>query len=163
MMKTCLLLSTLVSTLGMQLKVDATNPCIATGNGTKFDISDLFDYPIKATKGYEYTFNPCVPIPCAGESNDAAICQAADFPRAGGNVHDAIWFLDSYQPWQFRILFPNGFNWRATWVTFTEDPDSEKGKFEALGEYPYEIYNFNITHKNVKPVWAADWVLAMRK
>ena len=152
-MKTCLILSMLVSTLGMQLKVDATNPCIATGNNTKFDISNLFEYPIKATNKYEYTFNPCRPVPCNGESNDAAFCQAADFPRVGGEVHGAIWFLDSFSPCKFRVLFPNGLYWRASWVTFVEDPKQENGKFEALGEYPYEIYNFKVTHKDIKPIW----------
>ena len=142
----------LVSTLGMQLKVDATNPCIATGNGTKFDISNLFEYPIKATNKYEYTFNPCRPVPCNGESNDAAFCQAADFPRVGGEVHSAIWFLENMKPCKFRVLFLNGYKWRASWVTFTEDPTQENGKFEALGEYPSEIYNFKVTHKNVGPV-----------
>eukprot|EP01064_Diplonema_japonicum_P021524 TRINITY_DN31095_c0_g1_i1.p1 TRINITY_DN31095_c0_g1~~TRINITY_DN31095_c0_g1_i1.p1 ORF type:complete len:167 (+),score=45.19 TRINITY_DN31095_c0_g1_i1:48-548(+) len=145
-----LLLACSYAANGMQLRTDPMNPCKAYGNGTVFDISKVFNYPVKGMDKYEYTFSPCEPIACSGDSTnrEVAICQAADFPRSCGNVNQSVWFLEQMgQNVQWKILYPNGMNWRATWVTFKVDPTKEVPEFKVIGESPYEIYNFEITGK----------------
>eukprot|EP01059_Diplonema_ambulator_P031561 TRINITY_DN583_c0_g1_i1.p1 TRINITY_DN583_c0_g1~~TRINITY_DN583_c0_g1_i1.p1 ORF type:complete len:163 (+),score=63.91 TRINITY_DN583_c0_g1_i1:61-549(+) len=148
MMRSAVLLLVCASAAGMQLKADPTNSCKATGNGTMFDISKIMRFPVIANgPRFQYTFSPCDPIPCSGDPNnkEIAICQAADFPRSCGNTNQALWFVIDTYPWSWKILYPNGMDWRASWVTFRVNETAERTEFKALGEEPYLIYNFEVT------------------
>eukprot|EP00055_Hartaetosiga_balthica_P002787 m.5277 g.5277 ORF g.5277 m.5277 type:complete len:182 (+) comp2372_c0_seq1:46-591(+) len=141
----------------MQLKVDDKNPMIAYGNGTKFDISTILNYPA-TTSGpgvrpsvYDYFYNPTGGVPCNDEGN-AAICQHADFPRNCGTPENAIWLLQSQYPLRLHILYTNGISWRLTNMTFSADSSQEKTTFEFISENPFLHYNFVVSGKDVQNI-----------
>lgn len=73
--------------MGYQLHTHPNNVCRFQGNGTCFDLSDVFDWPAVITApsklypGYTYTyhFDPCSPLPkesdaCAGHAAKRTSC-----------------------------------------------------------------------------------------
>ncbi|EGD77761.1 hypothetical protein PTSG_08850 [Salpingoeca rosetta] len=139
--------------VGMQLLVDPKNPLRATGNGTAFDISSVLKYPALTTGPgfnppiYKYHFDPHG-LDCDNQGK-AVVCQDADFPRNCGHPDSAIWMLHQMSPLKLTILYVNGFNWRATNMTFVEDPKQTKTQFNFVSESPYLQYNFVVSGSDV--------------
>lgn len=62
-----LLLCLLQSVLSEECIPNKMNPCIATCNGTIFDISKLFDFPYNISGGY--IWSPCEGYKCPSNGN----------------------------------------------------------------------------------------------
>ena len=75
--------------------VDESNPCVATCNGQKFDISSVFNYPlVPITKytihdqctcstraiggGYTYSYSPCAGSMCKNDTSSNSAVSTRD-------------------------------------------------------------------------------------
>eukprot|EP01092_Planopodium_desertum_P010372 TRINITY_DN45_c0_g1_i1.p1 TRINITY_DN45_c0_g1~~TRINITY_DN45_c0_g1_i1.p1 ORF type:complete len:187 (+),score=7.73 TRINITY_DN45_c0_g1_i1:51-611(+) len=158
-MRILVLLALCISFCSASLLVrDKENPCRAYGNGTTYDISDLFDWPVKVswTGSYDQTFTywwscngnlTIAPYECdAGTS----ICQRADNYYDCGDVAPALWLgnFNFYNPneFQWTIIYPSDYL-RVSYVNFQVDPNVEKPTIQMLGESPFTQYNFLVTGK----------------
>ena len=115
----------------MQLVVDETNRCRAYGNGSRYDISSVMDWPITFPEGADpsqrdsgFVLDPCHGYQCSDVA-DAACCQHADMILSCGDAGRAIWLLDTpeWRDYQtvMRVQFPYGSQWRFSTITFIED------------------------------------------
>eukprot|EP00163_Fabomonas_tropica_P015640 TRINITY_DN28465_c0_g1_i1.p1 TRINITY_DN28465_c0_g1~~TRINITY_DN28465_c0_g1_i1.p1 ORF type:complete len:217 (+),score=23.03 TRINITY_DN28465_c0_g1_i1:76-651(+) len=137
---------------GMQLVVDPQNPCVATGNGTRFDISKVFSYPVHIVQNpyqWVYHWNPCAPVDC--RQPGGAICQKSDALYMSGVLADAIWNINSFpnatgdgMGYKFSIMYPNGFQWRMSTIRFIQDPSLVSNTITFDEENPYEEYQFTV-------------------
>lgn len=142
-------------TLAAQCLPDPTNPCKARCNGTTFDISNLFDYPVKLSdsRGYSYMWSPCTGYPqCNNSMNDpdCAICQHADQYYNCGRTKDPIYLFNyHFDTFVYQIQYLWGIDWRMTVFTFLQDKTQEETTIEFTGEDPYLQYNFLVRGKCV--------------
>eukprot|EP01121_Diplochlamys_sp_Union-15-3_P015735 TRINITY_DN5254_c0_g1_i1.p1 TRINITY_DN5254_c0_g1~~TRINITY_DN5254_c0_g1_i1.p1 ORF type:complete len:173 (+),score=30.65 TRINITY_DN5254_c0_g1_i1:25-519(+) len=139
--------------LSSQLEPDAKNPCVAYGNGTVFDISSLFSYPVVISddpRNYTYWWNPCSGYKCNSYQPPGkfAICQKADQFYGCGLYESPIWLLQEYFG-RLTILYPGGFQWRMTSIEFIEDKTIDPPTIQFKGEEPYLQYNFEVRGKCV--------------
>jgi len=130
---------------------DKTNPCRAYGNGTTYDISNLFNWPIQITGPgnggpYPYWWS------CLGKGtacgDNVAVCQlASGIYWDGGDVPSALW-LANYNPpanqWTMMYL-TNGI--RLSQITFIVDSNVANPTLTMNGENPYTQYDFTVTGK----------------
>ncbi|XP_064396824.1 uncharacterized protein LOC135343749 [Halichondria panicea] len=137
--------------------------CTARCNGTSFDLSKAFDFPMKITEPtarggtgntYWYTWDPCHIVKCPGypAGTDIAVCQSANFFYNCGRNSKSIWLLsDRLQPqenfpnWQVEYTF--GIDWRITIFNFTIDHTVEEPTVKFISEDPELQYNFEVRGK----------------
>eukprot|EP01087_Luapelamoeba_hula_P008971 TRINITY_DN2285_c0_g1_i1.p1 TRINITY_DN2285_c0_g1~~TRINITY_DN2285_c0_g1_i1.p1 ORF type:complete len:177 (-),score=15.46 TRINITY_DN2285_c0_g1_i1:115-645(-) len=135
-----------------QLRVDPTNPLRAYGNGTVFDISKVFQWPVTINddpRGYQYWYNPTGRACQTQPTNTApAVCQKADTYYNCGEWASPVWTFDGFeqQPVRFHITYLNGIAWRLTQITFVVDAgvNTTVPAIRFLSEHPYEQYNFEV-------------------
>lgn len=139
--------------MAAQCAQDANVPCVFTCNGTRFNLTTVFNYPVEIfdeRDGYHYTWSPCEPFKCPDEikpGRDCAVCQKADRYYNCGHLGQAIFLLNSYDPFQWKIQYTYGTDWRITEFTFVVDQNREKPVITFTGEQPYLQYNFYVIGK----------------
>eukprot|EP01096_Ripella_sp_DP13-Kostka_P007897 TRINITY_DN291_c0_g2_i1.p1 TRINITY_DN291_c0_g2~~TRINITY_DN291_c0_g2_i1.p1 ORF type:complete len:216 (-),score=94.08 TRINITY_DN291_c0_g2_i1:46-603(-) len=129
-----------------QLFVQSGVPWVAYGNGTKYDISKVFDFANGPVNAGGYWYNPLGNVSCPGAQNPntAALCQKADRYYNIGQFHNPIWLLNS-NGW--TIYYTNGEGFRFSIVTFIIDQTVEKPTFTFTNESPLEQYNLVVRGK----------------
>mmetsp|Transcript_28042 Transcript_28042/g.34234 ORF Transcript_28042/g.34234 Transcript_28042/m.34234 type:complete len:180 (-) Transcript_28042:45-584(-) len=145
---------------GYMLTVNESNPCMALGNGTKFDISNIFKYPVGLSGAgtespYNYWWSPCKPYNCPNSfpnNDDVAVCQKADQYYNCGSISNAIWLwnpISNTHSNSITILYPGGqmMSWRNVNVTLIQDNHAIKPIWEQVTEYPYLQYNIIVRAK----------------
>eukprot|EP00048_Salpingoeca_helianthica_P016249 m.231277 g.231277 ORF g.231277 m.231277 type:complete len:187 (-) comp18310_c0_seq1:241-801(-) len=132
-----------------QLRNDPENPFVAYGNGTVFDISKVFTYPVsfKEARGYTYWWDPRN-VSCGSQRMVAPVCQKADQYYECGTA-SPVWLLQQYNPFKFVIQYPGGQWWRITMITFLEDATIDPPQISFVSEDPYLQYNFLVKGKCV--------------
>lgn len=131
-----------------QCMPDPTNPCKARCNGTMFDITNLFDYPVKLSesRGYVYVWSPCTGYTQCNTNNprndrDCAVCQHADQYYNLGHASDPIYLFNyHFDSFMYQIQYPWGVDWRMSVFTFLQDKTQEETTIEFTGEDPYLQY-----------------------
>ncbi|XP_064400518.1 uncharacterized protein LOC135346725 [Halichondria panicea] len=148
----CVSLSSLLAPAeGAQCTVHPDHKCQATCNGTTFDISKIFGYPMNVIgKYYSYLLDPCNGVVCpdAFNTTGVAFCQKADQYYNCGLIKEPIWLFNyNFQDIQFTVQYPWGTDWRITEITFIEDKSVEKTTIEFVNEKPNLQYNFLVRGK----------------
>jgi hypothetical protein len=154
---------------GSLLTPDASDLCVARGNGTTFNITALpWPFRFSDSRGYAYTLqSPCarpadvLPCPQHDAAENVVLCQK-DHLTAGeffacGLPQPAMWLLpDAWGMRRWSVLFGGGDTWRVANVTFVVDPTVDPPTAVFLGEEPYLQYNVLITGKCVgQPSYSA--------
>lgn len=75
------------------------------------------------------------------------VCQKADFYYNCGEYENPVFILYRYNPYYFRIEYPNGFQWRISIFEFIEDKNHPDTTITFLQERPNLQYNFVVTGK----------------
>eukprot|EP01089_Gocevia_fonbrunei_P021402 TRINITY_DN830_c0_g1_i1.p1 TRINITY_DN830_c0_g1~~TRINITY_DN830_c0_g1_i1.p1 ORF type:complete len:177 (-),score=29.08 TRINITY_DN830_c0_g1_i1:25-555(-) len=142
-----------------QLQNDPNNACVAHGNGSTYDISKLFDWPVTIQDektGYTYWVDLCSGYKCPGGLGGLTpVCQHADMYYACGKSSNAVWLIRGDVPtgW-WTILYPSGAQFRSTQISFIPDPSVDPPTIKFTGEEPYEFYNFEIRGKCIGSPYA---------
>jgi hypothetical protein len=127
--------------------------CVFTCNGTQFNLTGVFPYPVTIKDddlGYSYEWNPCEYNKCADNQNpttNCAICQKADRYYNCGHLQNSIFLMQQYDPFMWKIQYLWGTQWRLTEFTFIVDPNRSTPSITYTGEDPYLQYNFFVTGK----------------
>ncbi|KAL5473395.1 hypothetical protein EMCRGX_G027873 [Ephydatia muelleri] len=145
-----------------QCMPDNENPCIAMCNGTTFDITKVFDYPVNITdsRGYYYLFSPCKGYSCPGGEQpitDTAVCQKADQFYTCGRTEKPIvlWGL-TYEPYIFSFQYPWGVDWRRVRDAMAINPTQTVPTIKFLSEDPLLQYNFEVRGKCIGQPYCND-------
>lgn len=149
-----------------QLEVDDANPCQAKWNGTMFDISDVFEYPVAVPNngsGYSYWFSPCPAerggagaCPHSPDDLSVAACQKADQFYVTGQVSDALWLLQTGYAGTpvWDVYLRDGASWRVTKVRFEVDLEQHEPTIEFVSEDPYLTYNMLVKGRCIGQAYA---------
>ncbi|XP_064396825.1 uncharacterized protein LOC135343750 [Halichondria panicea] len=137
--------------------------CTARCNGTSFDLSKAFDFPLKITEPtprgahgntYWYIWNPCHVEECPGypAGTNVAVCQSADVFWNCGQTSEPIWLMDNWQatPENFpnwQVEYTSGTTWRVTIIKFIVDHTVMEPTVKFISEDPYLQYNFEVRGK----------------
>eukprot|EP01087_Luapelamoeba_hula_P004049 TRINITY_DN14009_c0_g1_i1.p2 TRINITY_DN14009_c0_g1~~TRINITY_DN14009_c0_g1_i1.p2 ORF type:complete len:204 (-),score=30.63 TRINITY_DN14009_c0_g1_i1:31-642(-) len=145
-----------------QLRLDPSNPLRAYGNGTTYDISHVFQWPVAIEndpRHYSYWWNPTGhACPNTPNVSGPAVCQKADRYYVCGETDRPLWTLESTNPGLvFRITYTNGYQWRLTVFTFIVDENIHEPTIKFINENPYEQYNFEVRGKCIgNPSWGTN-------
>ncbi|XP_064396852.1 uncharacterized protein LOC135343774 [Halichondria panicea] len=161
----CLLVSFLSIQFGetAQCMPDKDYPCRAKCNGTSFDLSKVFDFPLNISEPsprsdgrlYSYVWDPCHSYACPGypaAGTDCAVCQLANLFYNCGQTSEPIWLMDAYDNtkeefpnWQVQYTF--GTTWRVTIFNFIVDHTVKEPTVKFVSEEPGLQYNFEVRGK----------------
>ncbi|XP_064396823.1 uncharacterized protein LOC135343748 [Halichondria panicea] len=149
-----------------QCATDKKSLCTAHCNGTSFELSKAFDFPIKITEPtprgddgstFWYTWNPCHIEECPGYSagTDIAVCQKADheFYSNCGEASQPIWLMDTTRPSagetfpNWHVQYISGSFWRVTIIKFIVDHTVKEPTIKFISEEPHLQYNFEVRGK----------------
>ncbi|XP_019857460.1 PREDICTED: uncharacterized protein LOC109585778 [Amphimedon queenslandica] len=142
-----------VAVFGAQCAQSEESMCVFTCNGTMFNLTDVFKYPVTIaddSRGYNYEWNPCEYQACKDEiepGEDCAICQKADRYYNCGHIQQAVFLMQQYTPFMWKIQYLWGTDWRMTEFTFLVDKNRDIPTVTFTGEDPYLQYNFFVTGK----------------
>lgn len=149
---TCIFFLSLIQPLlSAECLPNKRNPCIASCNGTHFDISKLFEYPINITSTY-YTFqwSPCEGLKCYSDSTSdekSAVCQGLGQGVNCGLYERPVFILQQTDPLMFTIEYPGGVSWRISVFKFIENKAHPETTVTFTKEYPMLQYNFVVSGK----------------